>query len=257
MSRIRIHHTAIARYRGAEGLVEAEVAHYEARLVPASGQGQFVLQSGLELDPAAPSQQYTDYWGTRVVAFDLHRPHREVRAIADALVDVAPRTRVPAAALDWDAVLAAVPSRVGLLEQAAPSELAVGDAELYDAVLRAKGRGATIFEAAGELAGAAPHAHAAVAALRRVGVPARTVAGYRHPLDLEPGVEAAGERQLWFEVWDGAWRGFDPALGDETGGGHVRIGRGRDAADLQALRGLVAGVDAIERVDEVVTVREA
>lgn len=253
MSRIRIQHTAVARYPDDAA---APAAHYEARLVPASGQGQFVLQSSLELDPAAPTQQYTDYWGTRVVVFDLHRPHREARVVAESLVDVAPRSRPPAS-LDWDAVLAAVPSRVGFLEQAAPSEHAVADEALVDLALRAKGLGAPILEAAGEIATAASDAHAAIGSLRRAGVPARLVVGYRHPLDAEPGAEVDGAPVHWFECWNGAWRGFDLGTGEEVGAGHVRLGRARDAADLAPLRGLAAGVAAIERIDRVTTVLEA
>lgn len=239
MTRIRVRHVATARYEG-----EATVAHFEARMLPTSGQGQFVLQSGVEVTPATSVQTYIDYWGTKVSAFDLHRSHSEVRVVAESVVDVAPRQRQAGSGLDWDALTLAIPTRVGLLEQVAPSALAVASEELVAAGQAAKDRGASIIEVAAELVDRG-ETHAVTGALRALGVPTRVVTGYSYAGDGEDAVPTS-----WYEIWDGSWRA------PEHEQLRVRVGRGREASDLVWLHGLVAGVGEIERRDTVTLVEE-
>jgi transglutaminase-like putative cysteine protease len=62
------HHTGL-RYSK-----PVSVSFNEARMTPADGGGQLLIGHELRTTPTARVQAYTDYWGTTVEAFDLHRP---------------------------------------------------------------------------------------------------------------------------------------------------------------------------------------
>ncbi len=84
--------------------------------------------------------------------------------------------------------------------------------------------------------------HITVGALRSVGVPARYVSGYLHPVDdADIGDVVEGESHAWVEWWSGAFRGFDPTNRKEVGDRHVIVGRGRDYRDVPPLRGVYDG----------------
>jgi len=85
--------------------------------------------------------------------------------------------------------------------------------------------------------------HLALGALRAVGIPARYVSGYLHPIpDAAIGVTVAGESHAWLEWFCGdEWRGFDPTNLIDIGDRHVLVGRGRDYNDVPPLRGVYAG----------------
>ena len=83
------------------------------------------------------------------------------------------------------------------------------------------------------------HAHAALGALRRAGIPARYISGYLHPsIDPVVGETVEGESHAWVEYWDGDWRGYDPTNAIEPGERHVVVARGRDYSDNPPLRGI-------------------
>src|SRR4051812_19510505 len=78
------------RIRHVTGFTYAERAHAsynEARLTPMTLPWQVTLFSQVEVHPAAPTYRYYDYWGTLVTAFDLQRPHGELKVIAASLVE--------------------------------------------------------------------------------------------------------------------------------------------------------------------------
>lgn len=118
MSRLRIRHTAGFRYD------EPVTASYvEARMLPASRNGQFTLFTQLELTPAGTTHGYADERGTRVTAFEVLGPHEELSLTASSLVEVAPRPAPGGPALSWGQLAAAVDRSVDLVDHAAHTGL--------------------------------------------------------------------------------------------------------------------------------------
>lgn len=68
---LRVVHTTGYRYEGrATGSIN------EARMIPRADAEQSVLSSRIEITPTAWTHRYTDYFGTGVVAFEIHEPPR-------------------------------------------------------------------------------------------------------------------------------------------------------------------------------------
>ncbi|GGL87929.1 transglutaminase family protein [Nakamurella endophytica] len=246
-------------------------SYNEVRMQPAEEAGQSVLSSRLEIDPFEGVLPYVDHWGTRVAAFDVHRPHRHLTVTATSTVetfDIPSRDPVPH--LDWDALAGADVSDTQE-EFLSPTPLTELDDELLgvaqqlresSATPAAAGRavcdlirrrltyeqGATgvhtsAVEAWHERRGVCQDfSHLAVALLRAVRIPARYVSGYLHPQpDAEIGRTVVGESHSWVEWWDGAWTAFDPTNGAPPGHAHVVVGRGRDYRDVPPVKGVYAG----------------
>lgn len=244
---------------------EGAVASYnEARLTPLTTPDQFVLRSRIEVTPTAWSQEYRDYWGTVVTAFEVHEPHDALTVVATSTVESTPHP-VETPTVGWDALPAVAdewceflvldgwvrPS--GDLEarlddvrttSATPGEYAAQVFDLVHAHLVYLPGATVVTTTAAEAwqAGAGvcqDLAHVTVGALRRAGIPARYVSGYLHP-SSEPvvGETVQGESHAWVEYWDGDWRGFDPTNAIVPGERHVLVARGRDYSDSTPLRGI-------------------
>jgi transglutaminase-like putative cysteine protease len=85
-------------------------------------------------------------------------------------------------------------------------------------------------------------AHLTVALLREVGLPARYVSGYLHPIaGAEPGDEMEGESHAWVEYWSGEWIACDPTNLAQVGERHVVVATGRDYGDVPPLKGIYRG----------------
>ncbi|PJJ70762.1 transglutaminase-like putative cysteine protease [Diaminobutyricimonas aerilata] len=265
MKRLRIRHLTGYRYEG-----EATASYNEARMLPASSDGQLVLDARLEISPVTNTHSYTDYWGTRVRSFEILTPHRELSLTATSLIEVRQRTHPPHEA-DWDDLARTAELDLAYVEQLAqtrrtdpPAEVADLARDLAataygpcDAALRictaigeaveympgVTGVHTTAAEAWEHRRGVCQDiAHLALGALRSVGIPARYVSGYLHPVpDAEVGRTVAGESHAWVEWFCGEWRGFDPTNLIDIGDRHVRVGHGRDYADVSPLRGVYAG----------------
>jgi hypothetical protein len=80
-------------------------------------------------------------------------------------------------------------------------------------------------------------AHVLISLCRHVGLPARYVSGYLG------GVSEAAASHAWIEAYvpPYGWVGVDATLGTHCTGQHVRIGVGRDYADVTVLRGTYQG----------------
>ena len=265
MSRLRIRHVTGFSYAS-----EVTASYNEARMLPASGDGQLVLHSSLEILPLSSTHSYVDYWGTRVSSFELLTPHRELSLTATSLVEVSERPH-PAHELDWAGLASELETRTEYVEQLdqsvrtrPPAEL-VGIAEGIRAatsnpceaalaICTEVGRrieympGVTGVHTTAEEAWAHGKGvcqditHLALGALRAVGIPARYVSGYLHPRpDAALGETVAGESHAWVEWFCGGWRGFDPTNLIDIGDRHVAVGRGRDYQDVAPLRGVYAG----------------
>lgn len=265
MKRLRIRHETGYRYEG-----EVTASYNEARMLPTSADGQFVLHSHLDITPLGAVHNYVDYWGTRVSSFEILTPHRELSLTATSLVEVRDRP-TPLDTLGWDDLPSAASRLTQNVEQLRqtnrtdpPEEVAAMAAEIAGAsgtpheaanqICRAVGDAVEYVQGVTGVASTAREAwqerkgvcqditQIALGALRSVGIPARYVSGYLHPRpSAEVGETVTGESHAWVEWFSGSWRGFDPTNQIEIGDRHVGVGRGRDYNDVAPLRGVYAG----------------
>lgn len=265
MKRLRIEHATGFTYQGDVG-----ASYNEARMLPSSTDSQFVLSSQLDIEPSTSVNQYLDYFGTRVAAFDVMAGHAALSITARSLVEVRPRP-LAHGDVSWDGLAREAERSISTVEMMTQTprtgvhpevaELARSIAAEHDTPSRAAlaiasaigeaveymhgitGVHSTASEAWEERKGVCQDmAHITLSALRSVGIPARYVSGYLHPqADAEVGVPVSGESHAWVEWFAGDWQGFDPTNGTEIGDRHVMVGRGRDYNDVPPLRGVYAG----------------
>jgi transglutaminase-like putative cysteine protease len=265
MKRLRIEHATGFVYEG-----EVGASYNEARMLPSSTDSQFVLSSQLDIEPNTSVNQYVDYFGTRVAAFDVLASHASLRITARSLVEVRPRPLEPSE-LGWEQVRREAERQivtVEMLGQTARTEPPAEVAEIARAIADQHERPASaalaIAQAIGDAVEYMPGstgvhstaaeawaqrkgvcqdiAHITLGALRHVGIPARYVSGYLHPqAQPEIGVAVVGESHAWVEWFAGDWQGYDPTNTTEIGDRHVLVGRGRDYNDVPPLRGVYAG----------------
>ena len=264
MSRIHIKH--ITGYRYEE---PAKASYNEARMLPVSTDGQFVIYSDLTIEPNTSVNQYDDYWGTRVTSFDVLSPHTELHLTAESLVEVRPRIpsghdisweqlgRVTQRSIHYVEHLAQTPRTqptddlVALAQEIAAESETPGIAAA--AIARRVGEqveymsGVTHVHTLAREAWANRKgvcqdiAHITIGALRAVGIPARYVSGYLHPRpNAEIGETITGESHAWVEWFAGDWFAWDPTNLIDIGERHVKIGYGRDYNDIPPLRGVFA-----------------
>ncbi|SKC40436.1 transglutaminase family protein [Okibacterium fritillariae] len=265
MKRLRIVHKTGFSYQG-----QVKASYNEARMLPSTTDGQFVLSSTIEIQPTASQHAYVDYFGTRVTAFELLTPHQELSLQASSLVEVRPRAHAEAST-SWDDLPGIAGLRLETQEQTAqtrrtePSEdlmeLARDIAEKHDnpceaasEIARTIGEQMEYVQGVTSVHTSAAEAwadrrgvcqditHIVLGALRSVGIPARYVSGYLHPKpNAEIGETVVGESHAWVEWFCGSWHGFDPTNMLDIGDRHVLVGRGRDYQDVAPLRGVYAG----------------
>ncbi len=259
-------------------------SYNEVRMQPSDEPGQAVLSARLEIDPFEGVLSYVDYFGTRVSAFDVHRPHRHLAVTATTTVETFPPTAswpgaTPGGAsggpapMTW-ADLAAAGLDDPFEEYLGPTPLTALDDELSGIAVDIKKDSAGPSDAAAEVCswvhstltyetgatGVSTSAveaylarrgvcqdlsHLAIGMLRSMGVPTRYVSGYLHPGGtVEVGKAITGESHAWIEWFDGTWNRFDPTNLTAPGQAHVVVGRGRDYRDVPPMKGVYAGPDA-------------
>ena len=281
MNRLRIKHSTGFNYEG-----EVTASYNEARMLPASSEGQLVLFSNLDILPISSQHSYVDYWGTRVASFEILTPHKELSLTATSLVEVRHREH-PTHDLSWEELAVVVQNSTETVEQlsqtrrtAPPEEVSALAAEIVartanpcDAALEistAIGNAVQYMQGVTGVTTTAAEAWAvrkgvcqdiaqlAIGALRSVGIPARYISGYLHPLpNAEIGQTVAGESHAWVEWFCGTWRGFDPTNLIDIGDRHVAVGHGRDYNDVAPLRGVYAGPYGSKLYVKVEITREA
>jgi transglutaminase-like putative cysteine protease len=266
---LRIVHRTQVSYQG-----PVRASYNEARMTPQALPRQTVLGAEVRADIPVPIWAYSDYWGTEVSSFDIQAPHDELEIVAQATVEtrLAPE---PARPLSWAALRQRIAggadaTDASLLEFLAPTARTAVTAELAETARR-RTAGAGPLEAAGEIVSWVNHqvsyvpgatevqtgaqeawdmgqgvcqdmAHLTVALLREVGLPARYVSGYLHPMAAaEPGDEIEGESHAWIEYWDGEWIACDPTNLAPVGERHVVVATGRDYGDVPPLKGIYRG----------------
>ncbi len=278
-SRLRVVHTTTFRYP------EPVTASYnEARITPVTQPGQNVLSSRCSAQPQTWSSEYRDYWGTAVTVFEVLAPHQSLVITAEHVVEVTDRgpllgavgwdeVRDPAVRDAWAEFLADTSTTLAPDEVVALARSVAGDLPPHAAAhavcdaVRAQLRyipGVTTAHTPAADAWAARAGvcqditHLALGALRALGIPARYVSGYLHPVqDGEIGQTVSGESHAWLEWWVGEWFAYDPTNGSPVGLHHVVIARGRCYDDVPPLRGIYAGTQTQDLAVEVQITREA
>ena len=255
-------------------------SYNEVRMQPSDEPGQAVLSARLEIDPFEGVLSYIDYFGTRVSAFDIHRPHRHLAVTATTTVETFPPAEswpgaIPGGSTSFST--GATPMSWTELtdsdcfdrfeEFLTPTPLTALDDELFGIAAEIKEASTNPAEAAQSVgdwvhktltyeAGATgvstsaveayqDLSHLAIGMLRSMGVPTRYVSGYLHPGgNIEIGKAVTGESHAWIEWFDGSWNRFDPTNLTAPGQAHVVVGRGRDYGDVPPVKGVYAGPDA-------------
>jgi transglutaminase-like putative cysteine protease len=266
--RLEIEHTTAFIYDA-----PVRLSYNESRLLPADDERQRTVSASVSTSPNAHQQRYTDYWGTRVVAFDVPESHTSLEIRLVAVVDTNAEPSAAAAGeaddeldVSWRDLPIGVPGLDELLLPTAYTEAPAGLAEIA-LELRGNTPRDTVYAAASWANAAIAYetgvtgvhtsaaealaagkgvcqdlAHLTIALLRAAGVPARYVSGYLHP-KANPviGEEAVGQSHAWVEAWTGAWWPVDPTNLLTPGPRHVVVARGRDYADVAPVRGIYAG----------------
>jgi len=271
--RLRISHETAMRYEG-----PARASYNEVRMTPLETAAQSALTTRVEVSPSVPLWQYTDYWGTRVTAFDLQRAHEALTIRAVSVVETSPAPRPPSAtaraadrpeAADWERIRAMVetgalaefttPTDRTRLEQPLRAEIrrrvagldphqtaAYISTWIHDEMAYVPG--ATGVHTHGREAWAnrsgvcQDFSHIAIGMLRTAGLPARYVSGYLFPVEApEPGVTCEGQSHAWAEYWAGGWYGLDATNGVTPGLRHIVVGYGREYGDVVPHKGVYLG----------------
>lgn len=280
MNRLRVRHVTGFHYKG-----EVGASYNEARMLPATVEGQLVLHSALDIEPASSKHEYLDYWGTRVVSFEALTPHPELSLSASSLVEVRRRGH-ESSDINWDELVHESAKLLETVEQmpqtartappdevvelaaaiagnakspdAAAHQICVAVGEAIEYMSGVTGVNSTATQAWEHRKGVCQDiVHVALGALRSIGIPARYVSGYLHPNpDPQLGEAQTGESHAWLEWFAGGWRGFDPTNLIDIGDRHVLVGRGRDYGDVPPLRGVFSGARGSEMFVKVEITRE-
>ena len=80
--RLSIDHQTGFRYA-----TRVKSSYNEARMTPATTEQQTVWSSRVNIEPAAWSFSYTDYWDTIVTTFEVHEPHERLTVHAQGVVE--------------------------------------------------------------------------------------------------------------------------------------------------------------------------
>lgn len=280
MSRLRVVHRTTFEY---ERPVSA--SYNEARMRPANLPGQTVLGSRIIVEPFTWSTDYRDYWGTVVTAFEVLEPHTRLVVTAESQVDVTP-VRVEDNGCRWtdlagrafvdrfteylmptpttepaeDLVKLARAAAHGLEPREAALAVCGAVRAEIEYVPGATGVHTRADEAWAERKGVCQDvAHLALGALRTIGIPARYVSGYLHPISDAPvlGEAVNGQSHAWVEWWTGDWHGYDPTNAKPVGEHHVIVARGREYGDVTPLRGVFAGGSSARQHVDVEITQEA
>ena len=270
--RYRIRHRTSYRYAS-----EVFESFNEVRLQPLAGATQTLLDFDLLIEPPATVISFRDYYGNAVHDFGVAYLHDRLvieatsdvvthagadeplagpaegepdaspalralagnEALADDLAEfLGPSTYVPLAdesAALAEALLAEDPetSALAFLTRAADHvrgrlEYRVGTTTVDSSVAEVLAGGSGVCQ---------DFAHVLISLCRHVGLPARYVSGYLG------GVGAATASHAWAEAYipPYGWLGVDATLGTLCTGQHVKVGVGRDYADVAVLRGTYQG----------------
>jgi len=249
-------------------------AYTELRLKPTHQDGQRCSSFQLETEPrGVVVDEYHDRFGNTVHHFDVLESHTALGVTARSEVwtpeHFVDDESAPSLLDRWDLLQASryVPLRDAIAELAGQidrNDASLGTANDVMAAVRERmtyETGSTDVETLANEALAAGHgvcqdfAHVMLGVCRLKGIPARYVSGYL----FDPKPEANGDTasHAWVDVFDGerGWVSLDPTHDREQTEYYVRVGVGRDYADVPPTRGVYKG-QASEELAVAVRIRE-
>jgi len=273
--RLKVLHRTGFTYAGG-----AVTSFNEARMTPQTSAEQELRHVRLDVVPTPWSTTYTDYWGTKVTAFEVHERHQKLVVTSTSTVDVdrSPRTGLGMtwAEIGADIVAAEFVETLELSPRVDPGDDLLSRVRAMAAREETPGdyaravvglihteveyvTGSTHVESRAQEAWEARSgvcqdmAHLAVGCLRDAGIPARYVSGYLVPDDAaeQIGRPVAGESHAWVEWWDGEWVGYDPTNGVAVDDHHIVVAQGRDYSDVPPLTGIFTGGSTLDMFVEV------
>ncbi len=246
------------------------------RVRPATNASQRVEEFSVRVSPEARQLRHDDYFGTEVIEFEVIRPHRELTI--DVRARVTTNGQSPPPDGSWGALTMQDYKEAGG-EFLSQTDDAPGNpllVELQQAVATAPTplaavmlvselipdrfeyrRGATyvdspITDALDAGAGVCQDfTHIGLNLLRERGIAARYVSGYLFTTDDDSGSEESVEvdTHAWIQALlpaqDGGepqWFGVDPTNRGTVGVRHVKIGHGRNYADVPPIKGVYRGL---------------
>jgi len=267
----------------------AEDSVNEVRLTPRTNYRQSCYHHSISIEPNAPLFSYEDGFGNRIHAFTVNRPHTELTIKATSTVvtheNDGERRRILSPEEDW-AMLASDALQNKFAEYLLPTAFASIDDDVrhfassivvpgggaYEAIMEtatriyaeleyrpnATGVGTTAGELLRGGAGVCQDfAHLMIAVCREKGIPARYVSGYHFIGDLQ--LRTADFEQAshaWVEAYvpGTGWLGFDPTNNNRVDGRYIKLGHGRDYADIVPVKGIYRGTSN-QKLDVRVDVR--
>jgi transglutaminase-like putative cysteine protease len=246
----------------------------ELRMHPRTEGGQRCLSFQLSVDPRARVYEYRDYLGNMVHHFDVPGHHRELKIVAEALVEIEPAPEPPEnlEPSAWDQ-LDAQAAAGDYWEMLMPSQFAQPSETLFSLIepLEVRRRGdplgflrelnSAVYEwfeyvpKATRVDSPIDHAiearkgvcqdfaHIMIALVRHVRIPCRYVSGYVYPRAKHQDRSPEGATHAWVEaLLPGlGWVGFDPTNNVIAGERHIRTAIGRDYADVPPTKGIFKG----------------
>lgn len=271
-----VSHKTIFRY-------SAPVAQSQhlVHMTPRAIDRQTVKGHTLLVDPAPTVRtEREDYYGNRVVMFDIEQEHRELIVHAKSTIAVAAPEKVDLkASTPWDTLAATVGNAKGKLDlsvvrYACGSKHTRSTVEIAAYARPSFAPGRPVLDAAWNLISriyedftfdptatdvSTPVAqvlqqrrgvcqdfsHLALACLRAMHLPARYVSGYilTSPPPGIPRLAGADASHAWISVWspEFGWVDFDPTNGLLPRDGHITIAYGRDYDDVSPISGILLG----------------
>ncbi|MCP3031056.1 transglutaminase family protein [Halobacillus sp. A1] len=258
------------------------------RLKPRTDECQRLLSYRTEITPASLIKEHTDIWGNHVETFFIAHKHKEltVKTISTVSIQKSPFLHLLQYTDGMRNIFHSELFREHYLpylndtaytflfkEQVDEIVEEIGEADdpiqfsinlmgylhrsiIYDGMATQVGTKA--FESWPLKAGVCQdYAHIMLGALRAKGVPARYVSGYLY-VGEDSALIGDGATHAWVEVMVPGigWVGLDPTNNVEALEHHIRIGTGRDYADVSPLQGVYRGGNQRSDVKVSVTLLE-
>lgn len=272
MTLYRLCHSTIYDY--AEPVI---IGTHFMHLLPRARPGQIVREAWLNVAPTPDNRRdEIDHFGNHTTSASLTTPHKQFKALLEAVVDVShPMPPVAALTSAWEEITAQGLINPHVAEFCLPSKLAEPTSDIVAYAAPSLPPGRSILDAVMDLntriftdmtyqAGVThnlttaaqalqtktgvcqDYAHLMLACLRAWGLPGRYVSGYLRTLPPPGQIRRRGADQshAWVSVWLGSafgWVDFDPTNNLVVVDEHVTLAWGRDFSDVSPLRGIILG----------------
>ena len=273
--RLTVRHRTELRYP-----VPSRESVNHVRLTPVAGPQQEVRAASVQTFPEARISWFDDAFGNRVGWFQVHEPHDRLVVEATAIVEPLHPARatpsalalaawedveldsygedhaeflVPSTFARWSPTVQQFADELGISADRPGEWLAELEYALAENISYSPGftRVDTPIERVIQIRRGVCQdlAQLFIALARRRGIATRYVSGWLY----RPGADTPGESHAWAEAFlpGVGWIQFDPTHPDPDLGRYVRIGVGRDYADVPPLRGSYVGAVADDMVVEV------